>query len=295
MTTLTDDQRDALAALGFTAAEAETYLALLQASPATAYRVSQRTGRPVANTYKAVTGLQQKGAVLVDDGESRLCRAVPPDELLAARTRAFEQHREAARSLFASLGRDEDDERVYRLASAAHVLERTRSMLDAAREVVLVDAFPGPFAAVADALAACAHRGVRVVVKVYHDAPDVPFETVRDADVLQALQAWPGEQLSVVCDASCHLLALFDSDLRDVHQGVFSRSPFLSCMQHNHLANEIRLTAMRGHAQLRPGSSLDALSILVADPPGLHALRRRLPPPGSVKPRHSAVDPTISS
>lgn len=280
MIALTSEQREALAALGFTAAEAETYLVLLQTSPTTAYRVSQRTGRPVANTYKAVASLQQKGAVLVDDGASRLCRAVAPDELLAARARAFDAHRERARHLFSSLRRDEDDERVYRIASTEQVLERARQMLAAAREVVLVDAFPAALRALATQLQACARRGPRVVVKVYEPpGTDLdPIETVLANDAAHALEVWPGQQLSLVSDAETHLLALLDDDLRVVHQGVWSASAFLSCMQHNHLANEIRLTAVHGQSRLAPGRTLDSLSILDHEPAGLQALRRRLAP-----------------
>ncbi|MDO8629132.1 MAG: helix-turn-helix domain-containing protein, partial [Phycisphaerales bacterium] len=67
-----------LVPLGFTPLEGEVYAILVAESPATGYRVAQAIGKPVANTYKAIESLERKGAIVVDDGESRLCRAVPP-------------------------------------------------------------------------------------------------------------------------------------------------------------------------------------------------------------------------
>jgi len=64
----TAPQRAALAAelqaLGFSDYEARTYIALLQASPATAYEISKLAGLPRANTYGALESCTQKGAVL---------------------------------------------------------------------------------------------------------------------------------------------------------------------------------------------------------------------------------------
>ena len=68
---------DALVPFGFTALESEIYVFLLGESPATGYRVAQGINKPAANTYKAIQTLQSKGAILVEEGSSRFCRAVP--------------------------------------------------------------------------------------------------------------------------------------------------------------------------------------------------------------------------
>src|SRR5262244_1295461 len=84
---------DALTRLGFTALEAEVYTWLLGEPGATGYRIAQGIGKPVANTYKALESLQKKGAILVEEDESRLCRAVPPEELLTQLERGFASSR----------------------------------------------------------------------------------------------------------------------------------------------------------------------------------------------------------
>jgi sugar-specific transcriptional regulator TrmB len=275
---LSASQLQAFGQLGFTETETAAYLALLRDSPTTAYQISHAIGRPVANTYKAMSALRAKGAVLADDGRKSLCRAVPPDELLAARESEFQRSKAHVRSALEEVVKAEGDDRVYRLESAGQVLERARQMLAKKRSLVLVDLFPGPRAALAPALAGCARRGARVVAKVYEDVSIAGVETVRAQDPDMALRSWPGQQLSLVCDAAVHLLALLSGDLETVHQAVWSESDFLSCMHHNHLANEIRFTAQEGVTRLRRGRALESLSLLQGERelPGLLSLRRRL-------------------
>src|SRR5437764_15136779 len=96
---------DALIELGLSGSEAAAYAYLVRHSPATAYKVAKGIGKPVANTYKAIASLEEKGAVLVDDGESRLCRAVPPEEFLARLDRRFRAQRSRAAATPAALQR----------------------------------------------------------------------------------------------------------------------------------------------------------------------------------------------
>src|SRR5580704_2378142 len=107
----------ALAELGFTNLEAEIYAFLLQESPATGYRIAQAIGKPAANTYKAIQTLEQKGAVIVEDGTSRMCRAVSSDELLSRMTREFELRRSSAQSTLSALNHPSVDERIYQIRS----------------------------------------------------------------------------------------------------------------------------------------------------------------------------------
>ena len=85
-----------LSEMGLTALEAEIYVYLLQYSPASGYKIAKGIGRSFPSTYKAVAALQTKGAVLVDDGKSRLSRAVPVDELMSHLERRFRQRQAAA-------------------------------------------------------------------------------------------------------------------------------------------------------------------------------------------------------
>ncbi len=80
---MNQDHLQPLVALGLTETEALVYGYLIQNSPATGYRVSHAIGKQPANTYKAIASLQAKGAVMAEEGGTKMCRAVPAEEFLA--------------------------------------------------------------------------------------------------------------------------------------------------------------------------------------------------------------------
>src|SRR5262249_17569266 len=136
--------------LGFTELEATVYAYLVQHSPATGYRVAHAVGKPIANTYKAIESLQRKGAVLVDGTANRLCRAVPPDEVLEQVERTFRQRHGEASRVLSRLPLAGEDHGVYSITARSQVVDRCRAMLARARALALVDLFPAPLAEVLD-------------------------------------------------------------------------------------------------------------------------------------------------
>lgn len=274
---------ETLTELGFTALEAEVYAALVEDSPATAYRVAQVLGKAAANVYKAVDSLTRKGAVLVDDGESRILRAVPPAELLGRLDRDFQIARDRAERALQRLRGTDDDERVYRLKTREQVIERAASMLGRAKQLVALDVFPEPFADLRKEIAKAAARGVRTVLHVYEKGVEVPGAEVVTAARGDAMRrAWPGQWLNVVVDASEHMLALMRSDRGEVIQAVWSGSAYLSVVYFSGLDAELRNGALG--AQIHAGASLAELRATVArwskttgsKLPGVVALQERL-------------------
>ena len=266
---------DLLRPFGFSEIEALAYGFLLREGPATGYRISHGIGKPTANTYKALRSLAERGALIVEDTRTRLCRAMPPEELLASLERQFQSQKEAAVEQLSQLGRPEGDERVYQLETVAQTLERARLMLARAREIVLLDIFPMPLAALKDDLEAAARRGVRVAIQCY-EAIDIPGVWAVRSELPPALRkAWPGQQLSLVVDAQEHLLALFSKDGKHIHQAIWSENLWLSCMQHNHVACELMLTAQDARQPERLRTAFRRISLLRAAPPGLKALKNR--------------------
>ncbi|MCP4685861.1 MAG: TrmB family transcriptional regulator, partial [bacterium] len=118
-----------LVQLGLTRLEAEIYTFLLEKSPATGYGIAKGTGKPTANTYKALESLHNKGAIIVDDSEARLCRAVPTDELLDNFQHRFETVRNQAQTEFRKLKAAPGDSRVYQLKTPEQLVQRYRKML----------------------------------------------------------------------------------------------------------------------------------------------------------------------
>ncbi len=247
-----------LAALGFTELEAAVYVYLVENSPATAYRVAQGIGKPVANTYKAVESLQQKGAVLVDETKTRLCRAVPPDDLLGRLEKTFESRREAAARALANLqpaGRDDDG--IFTLTSPEQVYERCSQMLERARDIVLMDAFPDAVETLRPGLAAVAARGIPVAVQAY-----VPTE-IEGVDVIIPLGAervqerWTGQWVCLMVDGAEYLFAYLDSNGKAVHQAIWSESAFLSWVHHSNLGGFLRSQLLE--RLLQDGASVEEM------------------------------------
>lgn len=234
-----DDSVAALTGLGFTGLEAAVYTVLLRESPITSYRVAQVLGKAAANVYKAIESLEYKGAVTVDDGEIRVCRPVPPAELLRQIERRFKDQCTRAEQALSSLEAPVADERVYQLKSAQQVVERARTMLGRATTVVLLDIFPDALDLLAPDIEAAAKRGPKVLVKAYKPCK------IKGADVIvtpygeQIIENWPGQWVNLVSDASEYLLAFFGTGMEEVHQAVWTGSPYLAYLYHSGLASEL--------------------------------------------------------
>ena len=238
----TTNATTALLDLGFTEIEARAFCELTRLGPSTGYRLAKAVGKAVANTYQALDALAQKGAVLVDDGESKTWRAVPAAELIAALAARHEQRSQAALAALQTLKAPDAEARLYALKTPDQVLARARAMIAAARQVLLFDLFPGPFAALEPDLARAAAQGVRIAGQVY--APHATsIETVSHDDTAAQLAAWPGLQVTVIADAREHLTALISRDGERCRHGVWSDSIYLACVQHSGLAAEIILAA----------------------------------------------------
>ncbi len=223
---------EALRELGFNQLEAEVYVHLLAKPGLTAYAVGKAIGRPTANVYKAVESLSRRGAVLVEEGGQRVCRAVPVSEFLEQLHRGFRSSLQTLKDVLEELEVQPDDERVYRVESVARLFERCREMLARCKQVAVVDAFPRALERLAPWIESACARGVEVYVEAY--AP----VTLKGARVVvfprgeETLKAWRGEQLNLVVDGREHALAFLSPDLTEVRQAVWSNSLYLSCLHH---------------------------------------------------------------
>lgn len=235
-----------LTELGFTALEADIYLLLLSESPVTGYRVAQLLGKPTGNVYKSIETLEQKGAVLVDEGESRLIRPVAPDELLSQLERRFASRRKSLADALANLGRESEDHRLYSLRSYDQVIERLRAMLAQCERVALLDLFPGPFAALRTDIEAAVARGISIYLEVYEPIELPGAEVAVSWTPEQTIELWPGQGIHVVIDSREWMVALLAKDEPRVLQAVWSASRFLATTQFACLASDFLQAKMRG-------------------------------------------------
>ena len=267
-----------LQALGFTEIESLVYGYLVENSPATGYRISRGIGKQLPNTYKAIETLADKGAIVIEKGEKKLCQGVPPDELLRTLGNRFQEHRRKADLELRTLAVPTEYGGIFHLRTVDQVIERARAMLGRAREIVLCDLFPGPLEILREALVATAAEDVLVVCRQYGrvQMPGVISQPLDGPD--PALDSWLGQQISIVVDAEEHLIGLLSEDLGSVCEAVWSDSTFLSCMHHNHLAAEIQIMKQASdlaETDAAANEILDCISVLQFKPPGLDSLRTR--------------------
>lgn len=228
-----------LQSLGLNHLESEVYALLLQvAEPITAYRIGTNLGRPTANVYKAIDALVRKGAVLTDDGATRLCRAVAPAEFLGHMRRGWDERTRLAEGILARLGSVPPDQGIYHLQSLPLVLEKCRAMLMRCQKIAVIDAFPATLTAVLPEIRAAAQRGVAIYLQTYEPCEVAGAHVVCVPEAAEVLGHWKSQQLNVVTDAQEVMLALLYQDLSGVHQAVWTSSLYLSCMIHGGLLRE---------------------------------------------------------
>ncbi|MCU0638696.1 MAG: hypothetical protein MUF59_02345 [Candidatus Krumholzibacteria bacterium] len=230
--------------LGLTDLEAEVYAFLLRDSPATGYRVANTLGKPTANTYKAIQRLFEKGAVMVSDGESRMCRAVPVREFLRTLNKRFEANCGYAEASLMAQGVPPDCDFVYRLRTVEQVFERLRQLLVETEKVAVLDLFPDAVEELKADIESAEKRGVSVLLKLYRPMTVSAGAVVVSADGADVLDAWKGTWANGVFDGGRHLMSLISRDKRHVHYAIWSTNPYVSWVYHCALVQELELASI---------------------------------------------------
>ena len=153
-------------------------------------------------------------------------------------------------------------------------------MIGAARTIVLFDLYPGPLDLFGPDLEKAASRGLTVAGVTYGDAPKLRIEHLQTHPWSSVSKRWPGQQITLISDASEYLVTLLSADGKPILYSAWSDSRYLACLQHSGLASEIQATAM---ARTIP-AALRSLNLLESNPPGLKQLLGR---PQSTKRRES--------
>ena len=242
---LAQDCVELFAALGLTTLEAEIYVFLLQQSPATGYKVAKGIDRSYPSTYKALASLRAKGAILVDDGNSRLCRAVPVEELMDHLERRFLQHRRRAEAAVGQLPKSPDDTGIYQLASVDQVYERSRRMLADCQERALLELFPEPLEVLRTPVEQTAARGMDVTARVYEPASLRGVRLIHSPFGKENLRTFRSQWLAVLIDGRRLLLAHLLPGGDGVLHAIWSANPHLARAIYDHANSDFHHYAFR--------------------------------------------------
>jgi sugar-specific transcriptional regulator TrmB len=268
----TEDLIELIAEFGFTRLEGEIYVYLLQHSPATGYAVAKGIGRSFPITYKALSSLRAKGAIMVDEGKSLLARAVPVAELLDQLERRFKDHRERTLEAFQHLPSGPADRRIYQLSTVDQVHERFRRMLSESEERVLMELFPEPLADLRDAVEETAARGIDVTARIYKPDHLEGVRLVLSPFGQEDLELFRSEWLSLFVDGRQALLAHLHRGRGGVHQATWTANLFLARAFYDYINSDLHHYAF--YPSLWTATSLEELRA------EYERLARALPPGG---------------
>lgn len=270
-----------LSFLGFNVLEQQAYAALLQNPAQTGYKLAQTLKKPVANIYKALESMLDKGAVLVEDGDPSVYRAAPIHEMFDCLEAELRQQRKTALREFAARN-PAPDERVYRLGSREQTIQRARNIISSCKQVLLLDIFPNLVTELSGEISAAAARGVNIMGVIYAPTKLSGTKLTLRPDGDEVLQRWAGDWMNVVADGQELLISVLERSGKQVYQAVWTRSPYLVWSFHSALYAEILLSQLR--IEIENGASKSKLlrlfelyrDRLVTDAPGYRRLMSRV-------------------
>jgi len=112
------------------------------------------------------------------------------------------------------------------------VFERFRNMMQKAKVIAVIDAFPSALNLVMDSIQEAIKRGVDVYIQTYKPI------TIKGADIAyskigtKAISHWQSEQLNLVIDGEEYLVALMDLELTRIIQASWSNNYYMACSLH---------------------------------------------------------------
>ena len=226
------EQVDSLIEIGLNNLEAEVYVYLLSHPPATAYRIGKDINKPTANVYKAIESLSAKGAVMIQDNNKKLCKAVGVTEFITIYKNGILNKASIAESQLVSLKSESLDQNTYQINSVSLVIERFKSMLSRCKKIAVIDAFPKILEILIPDIEKEAERGIDVFVETYKPVAIKNVEIACTNLGETNINHWNSQQLNVVIDGEEHLVSLLDNSLEKVIQASWSNNIYMSCMLH---------------------------------------------------------------
>lgn len=193
--------------LGFTGAEAQVYIFLLQFPHATGYEVSKGTGLPRANAYQALETLVTKEHVAAVSQEPVRYAAVPPALLFR---RIQEETRQRCAHLeeeLSALGKPETVGHFWELRERERIEQRLVELIQSATHRISASLWAEDLEVLAEPLRAARQRGCTIILNLF-GAARVDFATIYLHEGSEKVVG--GHVVALAVDFSEALVASFD-------------------------------------------------------------------------------------
>ncbi|MDD3051871.1 MAG: helix-turn-helix domain-containing protein [Candidatus Cloacimonetes bacterium] len=239
-----------LTKLGLNRLEANIYSALLLHPGMTGYKVSQMLSRPIANTYKALQQLEDKGLVLCTEPTgTKSYIAVDIDEYVEKLKAVLNEEKEAFKKEMEGVKIPEKSFGNFVLRNHAQVHKRAMKMIEEAEDFVMIDAFPRSYNRLKDTIMKKREDSkVDVMAKVYNFGDNIDERIILHYDKDKKLEDWQGQWLTISKDGTEALMAVSTGDGKRLLHAIWTTDPVISYsvytgMMNQFFCNEI-LTAL---------------------------------------------------
>ena len=256
-----------LSNLGFTQLESEVYLHLLINGDSTGYAVAKGIGKAVANVYKGVEGLSNKGAIEITVSDSKICHAVPWKQVLTQPQSRFSHNISDLEQQLKQLPEQQDDESIYQLKNIEQVLNTGKLIIEHATSIIVGEFEPEAAEYFAPMLRDAATRGVEVRVKFYKDITiDKAHITLRSKGE-QVYAKTKNVSFKICADGKESLTAVTSTDLSSVVQAFKSKSALICMQMYCGLIYELILTELK---QAIPTGDIQRCQEILSETAHLH-------------------------
>ena len=250
--------------LGLSELEARIYIWLLENQRSTGYKIAGQIAKPVANTYKALKSLQNKGAVVSDDSSgTTYFDTIPIEEFLNKIENEFKQKREQIIEEVDKLEVQQEPTGIYEIRSKDLVFEKVASMIRSTEDALLIDGFPAPMKTIRQYLSVDRPKDINIYVKNYSgDNIDNVHQLKANFDDLP-ISELNGQWLVVLKDTKESLIAFFNKDGSELIHCIWTKDPFISFVLFNGSLYEFNFTEVYDQIKSDKADKMNRIETIV--------------------------------
>lgn len=194
--------------LGFTGAEAQIYIFLLQSPHATGYEVSKGTGLPRANTYQALETLAAKEHITAVSKDPVRYAALPPALLLQRIQEETRQRCQDLEQRLATLEKPDTAGHFWELREQSRIEQRLSELIGRATQRIAASLWAEDLPRLSEALQAARQRGCTIILNLFGEAR-VDFATIYQHEAPEKVIG--GHLVALAVDFSEALVASLDA------------------------------------------------------------------------------------
>ena len=158
--------------LGFSPYEAQAYITLLKSSPLNGYELAKASGIPRPNIYPILQKLEERGVVLrIDNPSGAEYLPVAPQELVSRYKQLYLGALESVGGALTELTTSSEQPHIANLHGYSVLLGHAQSIIAAARQSLLVAAWPDEVIALSDSFRQARERGVQITTLCLQGCP----------------------------------------------------------------------------------------------------------------------------